>query len=292
MNRRYGVVAATAVCVTGLVFTSGCSKSNKGTNTNTLTKDQQYVVAQSYLESVVPLVVEQFGTKFWDGVDQSDLVVESSPLALGKRTTLVSDSVSLQYEELQGWWILYAHLSAHNGIIGTMEITLRDSVRFATLSGRPQIQPNDSTDLFKYVSSSTFLLQTPPGDTSLKLNTSGKSTMTAVGLTDTVVTVNGSVQVSIDADAMANADSAIVSLDLQADVANVKVTNDSANACPSSGAMSVTLDMDVDVVEGQTRSQASGAWQADAVFTGQGTANVNFHSGDFHRQVTQPVCQD
>ena len=291
MNPKYRPVAALVLAGAVFIALSGCSSSKKSTNTGSLTKDQQYAMTESLMVSIVPLTVGQFGTGFWDGVDANDFSPQNiAPFGMGKLAT-VPDSVSYRYDIARGWWIIYARVSVSSNPSETGQVMLRDSVRFETQSGRAQVSPNDSTYRVRNGSSIAMNMQSANGDSaSLGLEISASTAVDVTGLNTSVRTVNGSTSASFGLGVVAGANSADVGFNLDASISNVTVETASGNHCPTGGAMTVNLDMSVNVVKDGKHDSANGQWDVQVGFTGGGSADFDVHSGDFHAQNTAHVC--
>jgi hypothetical protein len=293
MGRKYRAVEILTVAGAVLLVASGCSKSSKKvTNADTLTKDQQYALTETYLDAMVPLMVGQFGARFWDGIGPEDFNLGSlSPLGVGKLASPL-DSISYQYEVARGWWIIYAHVSVDNDTVGTLQFTLRDSVRFETQSGRAQVNPNDSTYRVRNGGNITLNLEAPFGDSaSLSTDLTSSTTVDVTGLTGSVATVNGNTNAFFGFGLVSGANSADVGFDLQASIDNVTVSTSSSDPCPIGGSMAVNLGLNIDVVQDRKHDAASGQWEVQIGFASGGMANIDVHSGDFHAQKSVSVCE-
>lgn len=291
MNPKYRPVAALVLAGAVVIALASCSKDKKSTNTVSLTKDQQYAAAESLMVQIVPLTVMQFGKQFWDGVDAHDFGAENlAPFRLGKMTA-TTDSVSYHYDIARGWWMIFAQATVTGNSSGNGQLTLRDSVRFETQSGRAQASPNDSTYRLRLGSSMATNMEAASGDSmSLSIEFSGHTAADVTGLNDYVATINGNTDATLGFGVVAGANSANIGFNFNASINDLTMSTYQGDLCPSGGAMDVNLDLSVDQHLNGKHDSASGTWDVQLAFTGNRSADLDVHSGDYHVQDTVNIC--
>lgn len=305
MRRLLTFIASGLAFLFFILLLTSCSGGSKATDqSGDLTKEKQFEDLNEFInfdlqsdESLVDvnaIFAGQSSSPYWDGVDSAD-VISSGLLAspqvsgLGKISALQDESLSLVYNPQSGWWAI--DYVGQDDLFGIM-VNVHDSVRFETLGGTPQHDPDASTYRFveRGAASLSWQLSGQNGAFNLSMNTD--LNLDASGLNTNLVTVDGASSGNFDVYA-ANADS-VIDLSLSFSGVNHNVTVDGPlptdGACPNGGSASATLAVDLAVQEGDQSGQASGQWDVDVVFLGDGRGTVSVQSGDFTHEVTGDIC--
>ncbi|GAB4319355.1 MAG: hypothetical protein Kow0074_08920 [Candidatus Zixiibacteriota bacterium] len=307
MKRFIGISATFLVVMVFVLLIVGCGGGGKstGVDSGTLAKDKQFEELDQFVDmdfesegalfDINDIVAGQSSSPYWDGVDSSDvlgdpLMAPSRLQGLGKVGSLQNESLNLVYDDQSGWWsITYSASDEFFGI----EINLRDSVRFETLEGNPQQDPDAGTYRVIERGSLTmdWTLSGDEGSFSLVMDTDVDLDVT--GLNTNVVTVNGGSAGVFDFDVISPDTSVYLDFDFTA--SNDEVTVDGPNpgpdACPTGGSASASFSVDIEVNEGGDRQTASGTWDATVQFLGDGRATVTVESGDFSHSATGDICE-
>ncbi len=280
------------------VFAVGCGDDDKGTNGNTgdLTEEQQYAVIAPVMTAAPGLMVQNFGSQFWDGVDESDFTFsffglgkmvppglgKISPDYLAKPVQLEADTVVFGYNNSNGWWVFHVEYSFDDDTLGiAVSLSLDDSVRFQTATDEPQLDPNDLTQSFLHEGTITLDV-TIDADSlgSFGIELGGENDFTVTGLSGDQVTVNGQTDAEIHYLFDSDSASAIVDMEFVGTVDDVVAAN-APEACPEDGTISFDFAMAFDVHNGDDHAEADGDWSVTVDFTGGGMADVDASSGDF-----------
>ncbi|MBD3297587.1 MAG: hypothetical protein GF341_02950, partial [candidate division Zixibacteria bacterium] len=204
--RRFLGISATFLVVTAVVLLiigcSGGSNDATGPGSGTLSTDDQYETLDQFVNmdfesddalfDINDIVAEQAASPYWDGVDSSDVMggamVSPALQGLGKVGQLQNDTLVLAYDDQSGWWsITY---NAEDDFFGIV-IDLADSVRFETVEGTPQRDPDAST--YRVIERGSigmdWTLSDDEGSFSIVMDTDVDLDVT--GLNTSVVTVAG-----------------------------------------------------------------------------------------------------
>lgn len=279
------------------VFAVGCGDDDKGNNgTGDLTEEEQYAVIAPVMSAAPGLMIQNFGSQFWDGVDPGDFeftffglgklvpagLGKVSPDYLAKPVQLEADTVVYGFNSENGWWVFHVEYSLVDDTMGiAVSLTLDDSVRFQTATGGPQVDPNELTETF--LNEGTITLDISIDADSLGafgVELGGENDFTVTGLNDDQVTVNGQTDASINYSFDSDSASAVVDMDFLGTVDDVVAAN-SPDACPEDGTISFGFSMLFNVQNGNRRAEADGDWSVNVDFTGGGMADVDASSGGF-----------
>ena len=305
MRRLLTIIAGGLAFLFVILLLTSCGGSKSTNESGDLTKEQQFEDIDEFInldlesdESLVDINAifsGQSSSPYWDGVDSAD-VVSSGLLAspqlsgLGKIASLQDETLTLEYNPQSGWWAIdYVGQDDLFGII----VNVHDSVRFETLEGTPQRDPDASTYRFVERAAASLVWQLTAQDGSFDLSIDTDIDLDATGLNTNLVTVDGASSGNFDVYA-ANADT-VIDLSLAFSGANNNVTVDGPlppdGACPNGGSASASLAVDLAVQEGNQSAQASGQWDVSVIFLGDGRGTVTVQSGDFTHEVTGDICK-
>ncbi len=289
------------------IFAAGCGDDDKGNNSGTdLTVEEQYVLSQQLLAAAPGLMIQNFGSQYWDGVDPEDFTFnlfglgkmvparleKRLPDALLKPTRLEADTVIYVYTN--GWWKFHVEYSLDDDTTGiSVSILLDDSVQFLTGALTLQITPNDFTETFIHRGEMTLEVAID-GDSlgTFAVGLGGENDFTVTGLNESTVLVNGSTDASIDFEVVNDSIQADIFMAFTGDVDNV-VTDNEPESCPDEGNFTLGFEMDFEVVEGDDSAEASGEWEVHVEFLGDGMAHVEVHAedGDFEVEGDESICE-
>ncbi|MEW5701866.1 MAG: hypothetical protein AB1792_06520 [Candidatus Zixiibacteriota bacterium] len=286
-GQRCGVFTVVLCGVVLTLAVAGCSGDKGNGPSGNMTKGEQYEEMGPFMEELVVSTVDEFGTEFWDGVDEGD-VSQSVPIRIpgsGKRVAAHSDSLSIIYYPLRGWWIITAQLDVDSeNVSGSVQ--LRDSVRFETVAGVPQAQPDATTYRFRHGGWLTMTLEGSEDGTEVTFGMTAGRAADVVGLNGDVATVNGSSAGSFDLHGSDDEGSADLTFEFETSVSQVDIPVTPGNYCPTDGSMHANIQIDFDIRSDSAHAQAKGAWDADVDFTGNGGYDITVSSGDFSAEKT------
>ncbi len=306
MRRFLGISATFLVVTTVVLLIIGCGGSDDdttGPGSGTLSKDDQFESLDQFVNmdfesddalfDINDIVTEQAASPYWDGVDSADVMggafVSPAVQGLGKIGQLQNDTLVMAYDDQSGWWsITY---NAQDDFFG-IAIDLSDSVRFETLDGTPQRDPDASTYRVTERGSvgMNWTLSDDEGSFSIVMDTDVDLDVT--GLNTSVVTVAGGSSGLFDFDVVSPDTSVFMDFEFDAQNNNVTVPgpNPGLEACPNGGSASASFSVSIDVYEGSNHESASGVWDANVQFLGAGRGTITVESGDFSHSATGDIC--
>jgi hypothetical protein len=289
-----------------LTVNLGCGDDNGNNGGSALTKEEQYALAQQIVDAAPGLMIQNFGSQFWDGVDPEDFtfdlfglgklvperVAKLHPNALTKPIQLEADTVTFGYNPSSGWWVFHVEFSFDDDTTGiAVAITLDDSVRFQTEAGLAQLDPDENTHSFLHAGDISMQVSID-ADTfgTFGVGIGGDNDFTVVGLNQSQVTVNGATGAAIDFETTSNQVQAEISMEFLGVVDDV-VTDNTPESCPDDGTFSLDFEMDFVVREGGRTSRASSDWSVVVDLLGGGNAHIEVQSGDFEFESDQNICE-
>jgi hypothetical protein len=288
------------------VFAVGCGDDDKGNNsTGDLTEEEQYQLASSLMMASPGLMLQNFGSQYWDGVDPEDFTFnffglgKAVPPGLGKRLPpalarpmqLEADTVI--YVFANGWWKFHVEYSLDDDTSGfEVTVLVDDSIQFLTGTSTPQITPNELTETFVHQGELTLQVSIDGDSVATSVGIGGENDFTVTGLNEANVVVNGSTDASIDFALDTDSVEADIHAGFFGDVDNV-ITANEPSSCPESGNFTLGFDMDFEVRDGDDVVEASGDWEVHVDFLGEGMAHVEIHAedGDFEAEGDQFICE-
>lgn len=288
------------------VFAVGCGDDDdKGNNSDTeLTEEQQYAYAQALMSAAPGLMVQNFGSQFWDGVDQEDFTFSFFGLGkmvpphlgkavpvLAKPIQLEADTVIFGYNAGTGWWKFHVEFSFDDDTSGiSVSLLLDDSVRFQTDAGVPQLEPNDNTSTFFHQGDLTLEVSIDADSLGVfAVAIGGENDFSVTGLNEDFVTVNGSTDAAIDFELDTDSVTADIEMQFLGEVEDV-VTANVPESCPDDGLLTLDFEMDFVVEQGDETASASGDWAVQVDLTGEGMAHITVQSGDFEAEGDEFIC--
>lgn len=305
---KYGIVVAAIVVLA--ILANGCGDDKKGTNSNTLSTEDQFNEVSKFFSfdpdggdpdaiDVTGLVLSLMTPQYWDGVDPEDVGGSAKHMFPSPKLAGVdTDSLYYNFDAIHGWWVVYYHLTS-SGQGASLDLTFRDSVRFENAQGTPQVEPNENTARVKLYQHLTALanstssgLAADAGD-HLELGTTADSRFEVTRATLTDVQVDGAANVTLNLLAHSgDTASADIDFGLNAnyDAVTIPIPDQATDACPTDGDVSAGMDISIAVTSGDESASADGSWDASVSFTGNGNATVNVESGDFSKQFSGQAC--
>jgi len=286
--RRMAIFVAAAVAA--LIVIAGCSRGVDN-QTSDLTKEEQYDEIAPFIDMMISSASLQFGGAFWDGVSEED--IQTAPLevpGLGKPVASNTESISVVYNPVKGWWFISAELSETDSL-GTMTILISDSVRFETAAGDPQIEPDETTDRFRHGGSLSFDWLLDGDSVTLDFSVTIASHADVSGINTPTATAVGATTASMGIEADTPEGSGSFVFDVSAAASNIQMnTSDGGDACPYDGTLALDMSVDIDVTEDGNHLEASGDWDVAVEFIGGGRAAIVIDSDDFHLETEETVC--
>ena len=302
---RTGVVVAFVVLAA--IIAAGCG-SDKGTGPETLSKEAQFDTLTAYLsfepedggEDVVSMLLGQLMPEFWDGIDESDFASRAGSFTPGvsasaKLVAMTDTSLSYSYDPVGGWWYVDFRMSGIDDFFSIISSTvIKDSVRFETEDGTPQMIPDEATThRVLQKASVAFYLGAGDSGNSVELDLGMTSNLDAAGLNTSAVNVNGNGTYTVGIAAEGDEGTVDMTVAMQSNWDDVTLANpDGQEVCPISGDISGGFTLDMSVVEGTHRYEAAGDWNVGILFTGNGNTTVNVQSGDFQESFSGNVCSE
>lgn len=289
------------------VFAVGCGDDDdKGTNgtTGDLTEEEQYVLAQQLMAAAPGLMIQNFGSQFWDGVDPEDFTFnlfglgKAIPPGIGKRIPMLSTPTQLEADTViygytpSGWWKFHVEFALEDDTLGiAVSIVLDDSVRFQTETGTAQPDPDENTHTFLHEGELTLNVSLDAESLgTFVVGIGGDNDFTVTGLNQAMVTVNGSTGAAIDFEIDTDSADAEIEMEFLGTVDDVIAPNE-PEACPVDGMISLDFEMDFYVEAGDEVSRGSGDWEVDVDILNADVAHVTVRSGDFEVEGDQSICE-
>lgn len=289
------------------VFAVGCGDDDKGNNSNTrLTEEEQYALSQPLVAAAPGLMLQSFGSQFWDGVDPEDFTFnlfglgKIVPGRLEKRipdrllTPMQLEADTVIYAFSDGWWKFHVEYSVDDDTTGiSVSILLDDSVQFLTAAQVPQISPNELTETFVHQGEMTFQVAIDADSLgTFAVGIGGDNDFTVTGLNEATVLINGSTDAAIDFEVSNDSVEADISMAFFGAVDDVVAANE-PESCPEDGNFTLGFEMDFDVTQGDENLEASAEWEVHVDFLGDGMAHVEIHAedGDFEVEGDQNICE-
>jgi hypothetical protein len=276
MNLKKWLINGLAVTMASAmtILAVGCGDDDKGNNSGTeLTEEEQYALSQQILVASPRLVVQNFGSQFWDGVDPEDFtfdffglgklvpprLAKRLPDALMKPMQLEADTVIYDYSN--GWWKFHVEFALDDDTAGiSVSILLDDSVQFLTAAETPQIAPNDLTVTFVHQGEMTLEVAID-GDSlgTFGVGLAGENNFIVNELNEPNVTIFGATNASIDFSVANDSIEAAIFMAFNGLVDGV-VTANEPESCPDDGNITIGFEMDFEVTEGDEYVEAAGEW--------------------------------
>lgn len=289
-----------------LTVNLGCGDDNSNNSGSRLTREEQYALAEQIMAAAPGLMLQNFGSQFWDGVHPEDFtfdlfglgkmvperVAKVHPELLAKSFQLEADTAIFGYNPSSGWWVFHVEFNFADDTTGiAVAITLDDSVRFQTEAGFAQLEPNENTHSFLHAGDISLEVMFD-ADTfgTFGVEIGGGNDFTVVGLNQSLVTVNGSTAAAIDFESNTSGVQASISMDFLGVVDDV-VTENVPGSCPDDGTFSLDFGMDFVVRESGRTTRASSDWSVLVELLGGGNAHIEVQSGDFQAESDQNICE-
>lgn len=226
-----------------------------------------------------------------------------------RQAAVEAESVSVAYDDAKGWWFIDATVSFDFDSAGTvlsLDMSLRDSVRFETAAGTPTRDPGILTDRIRHgldfsiavavgVDDETF------GSIDFDAGIDLASNVDVTGLSTGIANINGATSLNTDFNLDADLPDSTGqgtqhmavggTLGMDASMTNIQVVipQNPDEACPSSGSMSADFAIDLTVDTPAAKGTAKGTWGADVTITG-GVAQITIQSGSVTETLTTTVC--
>lgn len=224
-----------------------------------------------------------------------------------RQAAVEAESVSVAYDAVKGWWFIDATVSFDfdsAGMVLSLDMSLRDSVRFETAAGTPTRDPGIMTDRIRHgldfsiavdvgVDDETF------GSIDFDAGIDLASNVDVTGLSTGIANINGATSLdtdlNLDADLPDSTGTQHVAvggtMGMNASMTNVQIVipEDPDLACPSSGSMSADFAIDLTVDTPAAKGTAKGTWGADVTISG-GVAQITIQSGSVTETLTTTVC--
>jgi len=303
---RYGFIAACLVI--GILMIAGCGgDDDKGTGVTGLTAQEQFDQLNTFVTfdpngqgdgyfNVSDLMLTQSFTQFWDGIDESDFDNIGDFLGGGlsaSASAIADTSLSFTYDPVGGWWSVNFLLTQAYPQFGfTASVAVKDSVRYENSSGTAQMIPDEATTN-RVMQRATVVVALGFQDQGnvITMDAEAGSNIDATGLTTSVVNITGDGDYTFGIGATGNGGSVDMTIGMQSSWNDVSITDPGGSSpCPTSGDISGSFTLGIDVQDNTGHYQADGTWDVGILFTGGGNTTVNVQSGDFDQSYTGNVC--